>query len=580
MRKTFRNGMIVVAGKNYEEAVCDVLSNDLHVRFDGKGGITNYTVIHQSGNYAERTFFNVFINGEKLSAFCDKSVEMVGRTQKIVWKKGDCKISLLQFVPVAGNAVFYEIKANRTGDYDVILDLGSAARRSRFASGAEYRFIPDNDSILIHTDKNARFVLSFGTDDAYCRTMLSRFAEEKKRMTDEIKGVKIPATAKTERDKALYVSSVLCALQNYKTLGKYRGFSPSGVCPDPVRSYYVDSYWASTSLYKQDRADMIRDQIVTLAHGIDETGDCPAAVTFRFEAHWRNHYDSPCFFVMTVYDYINRTGDFSILDERVNGRTVYQACLLAIDKLSTYEDETSLIKKTGKHNNRDWTDRINRTGYVTYDELLYARALYCLSRIAGKRDKVRAAKYHEMFTRTKNAIDRILWDEEKGYYVNYKDGDFVEDNLSADTVLAVLFGISGEEKTERLLDGISALLETKNNTRQQAGDFGVMSVYPFYRGFDRCYNESSQEYEHQNGAAHPALSALVAYAELRNGRDHTYALTSSFDWSVKHGIYVPVDYYSPCAPPGTQLAAWNSVAAMVYDWQDADFFKENESVWQ
>ena len=142
------------------------------------------------------------------------------------------------------------------------------------------------------------------------------------------------------------------------------------------------------------------------------------------------------------------------------------------------------------------------------------------------------------------------------------------------------FGISGKGKTERLLDGISALLETKNNTRQQAGDFGVMSVYPFYRGFDRCYNESSQEYEQQNGAAHPALSALVAYAELRNGRDHTYALTSSFNWSVKHGIYVPVDYYSPCAPPGTQLAAWNSVAALVYDWADVDFFKENESVWK
>ena len=580
MRKTFRNGMIVAAGKSHEDAVYDVTSNDLHVRFDGKGGITNYTVVNRGGNYVERVFFSVFVNGEKLSAFCDKTVEMVGRTQKIVWKKGDCRISVFQFVPIAGNAVFYEIKANKTGDYDVVLDLSSAAKNYRFAAGAEHRFIPANDSILIHTDKSARFVLSFDTDDAYCKTMFSRFAEEKKRVTDEIKGVVIPKTAKTEKDKALYVSSVLCALQNYKTIGEYRGFSPSCVCPDPVRSYYVDAYFATLSLYKQNRADLIRGQIVTLAYGIDETGNCPAAVTFRFESHWRNHYDSPCFFVMAVYDYINRTGDFSVLDEKTNGRTVYQSCLLAIDKLSTYEDETSLVKKPGNYNVRDWTDRVNRTGYVTYDELLYARALYCLSRIAGKRDKVRAARYRDMFTRTKNAIDKLLWDEEKGYYINYKKDGFVEDNLSADTVLAILFGISDEEKTERLLDNISALLETKNNALQPAGDFGVMSVYPFYRGFDRCYNRSSQEYEQQNGAAHPALSALVAYAELHNGRDHTYALTSSFDWNVKHGNYTPVDYYSPCAPCGAPLTVWDSVAALVYDWQDADFFKENASVWK
>ena len=131
---------------------------------------------------------------------------------------------------------------------------------------------------------------------------------------------------------------------------------------------------------------------------------------------------------------------------------------------------------------------------MTYVELMYARALWCLSRIAEKRDKVRARRYHEMFLRTKNAINELLWDDEKGYYINYRKGDLIEDNLSADTIFAVLFGISDREKTGRLLDSISALLETRNNKLQPAGDFGVMSVYPFYRGIDRCYNKSGQEY--------------------------------------------------------------------------------------
>jgi len=264
----------------------------------------------------------------------------------------------------------------------------------------------------------------------------------------------------------------------------------------------------------------------------------------------------------------------------VNGKSVYDLCRLVVDRLSTFEDKTGLIVKSGRYNKLDWADQINRTGYVTYVELLYARALFCLSTIVGTRDKTRARRYLEMFEQTKGAINKILWDDEKGYYVNYRDGDFVEDNLSVDTILAVLFGISDEKQTARLLDNVSALLETRNNQSQQAGDFGVMSVYPFYRGVDRCYDKASKEYEYQNGAAWPYWSALVAYAEMRNGRDCSYALLSSFDWNVKHGNYTLADYYSPCAPSGSPLSTWNSVFALVYDWQEDDFFCENESVWE
>ena len=33
----------------------------------------------------------------------------------------------------------------------------------------------------------------------------------------------------------------------------------------------------------------------------------------------------------------------------------------------------------------------------------------------------------------------------KGWYVNYKSDKFVEDNLSIDTVVMVLFGLAGED---------------------------------------------------------------------------------------------------------------------------------------
>ena len=579
MKTDFRDGKIVVTGKYHENVVYDVCANDLRVKFDGKGGITNYTVSNQGGNYIGRSFLLVFSDGKKLDAFADKTVELVGRTQKIILTEGDLSVEIFQFVPPVGNAVFYRIEANRPGDYDFVLDLGHGGKDFGYAADVESEFVSENASVYMRTDRVARIVFSCGAGSERCREMLSRFSEYEKRVTDEYETVAIPATAKTEEDKALYVSSIFAALENYKEVGNYKGFSAGCNYTAPVRTYFRDSYWTVLSMYR-DHPDLVRNQILTLAYGIDENGDCPSAVTFELLTHWGNHFDSPSFFVMMVYDYINRTGDFSILDETVGGKTVYDYCLLVVNRLSESTDETRLVFKAGKYNKRDWADEVNRVGYVTYVELLYARALYCLSRIVGKRDAAQAGEYREAFLAVKDAINRLLWDDEKGYYINYKTEDFVEDNLSVDTILAVLFGISDKTRTERILDNVSSLLESRNNGIQRAGDFGVMSVFPFYRGIDRARNKSSQEYEYHNGAVWPYLSALVAYAQMRNGRDYSYALTSSFDWNIAKGNYTPIEYYSPIRPDGSLLQAWSSDAAWVYDWRDVDFFAENEAVWK
>ena len=578
METSFHDGKIVVRGKFWEEAVYDVCANDLRVCFDGNGGITNYSVCNHPGSYLRKSYLNVFVNGVKLDAFTDKTVEMIGRTQRIVLDAIGGKIEVFQFIPKRGNALCCEITAEKNAKYDFAFVFGNASKTFAYAADAENEHVPENHSVYLHADKSVRFVCAFGSDEENCKDILSRFPALKKEVLDEIKSVKIPATAKTERDKALYVSSIFCAIENYQEIGEYRGFSAGCNYISPLRTYFRDAYWTVLCMYK-DHADLVRNEILTLAHGIQENGDCPSAVTFELNQHWPNHYDSPSFFVLMVYDYFNRTGDFSILDETVNGKTVYDYCRLVIDKLAAYEDETHLIVKEGPYNKRDWADEVNRFGYVSYLELLYARALYCLSRIVGKRDEALAAKYYGMYLQTKAAIDKILWDDEKGYYINYKNGDFVEDNLSVDTVVAVLFGISDEQKTKRLLDNVAKMLESKNNKFQHAGDFGVMSVFPFYRGIDRYHNKSSQDYEYHNGAVWPYLSALVAYVQQMHGRDGSYALTSSFDWNIAKKNFTPIEYYSPIRPDGSLLQAWSSDAAWVYDWANENFFAENEKVW-
>ena len=578
MEKTCRTGKIFVTGKFYEEVEYDVCSNEAHVTFDGKGGITYSTIYNQSGGFFKDVRLDVLINGEKLDPFCEKRVKLAGRMITVLLKKGATQIEICQFLAPDESAVFYDIKTNKPGDYELAFDLGSSRDGFFYSANVDNRYVADNDSIYLRTKRNAQLVFAYESM-SYCTKMLSGFAAYKKQVEDEIRSVKIPASAKTERDKTLYVSSIFCALENYKEFGLFKGFGASSYTTAPVLTFFRDSYWTVLSMYK-DYPHLIKNQILTLAHGIDESGNCTSSVAFDFLSRFRrNHYDSPCFFVLMVYDYINRTGDRSILYETANGKTVYDYCIRVLDKLSEFEDRTGLIVKLGRYNNRDWADQINRTGYVTYVELLYARALSCLAKIVGTRDQNRARRYREMFEKTKGAIDRLLWDEEKGYYVNYRDGDFVEDNLSVDTILAVLFRIADKEKTERILDNVEKLLETKNNRIKRLGDFGVMSVYPCYRGADRCFSRSQQPFCFHNGAVWPYWSALVAYAQLMNGRDHTYALTSSFIWNLKAGNYTPNACYSPLFPGKMPLHARSSDAAFVYDWSDVDFFADNEKAW-
>ena len=582
MKRTYQCGRIFVSGQYRDDVNYDVCSNNVHVCFDGKGGIREYSLCNQSGSLIRDCGMSIFIDGERLDDYCFKKVKLAGRTGTITVRSGETQIEILQFVAQSKQAVFYEIKTNKPGNYEFVLDFIHAQNEFRYATDAVDWYDDENLALYLRVRRNARFVLSYDTM-TNCKWMLAEFDKFKKQVDDEIRSVKIPPSAKTEKEKAIYLSGVFSALENYRESGSFKGFVPGGRFDAPFRSYYRDSYWTVLCLYRY-RPDLIRNQILTLARGVEEYGDCPSSVTVDFHPHC-SYYDSPSFFIMAVYDYINRLGDFSILDETVNGKiaylkTVYDYCLLVIDRLSEYEDKTGLIVKSGRYNRRDWTDHVNRTGYVTYVELLYARALYCASRIAGTRDEKRARNYYEMYVRTKNAINKLLWDDEKGYYINYRDKDFTEDNLSVDTVLAVLFGISDEKRTVRLLDNIASLLETRNNPKTRLGDFGVASVFPCYRGIDRCFGPSRQIYVQHNGASWPYWSALIAYAQMRNGRDYSYALTSPFDWNVnKRGNYTPVQCYSTNAPDGLPLYAASSDVAFVYDWANEDFFKENQAVW-
>lgn len=180
--------------------------------------------------------------------------------------------------------------------------------------------------------------------------------------------------------------------------------------------------------------------------------------------------------------------------------------------------------------------------------------------------------YMNCFEKVKEAINNILWSEEKGYYVNFINDDYTEDNLSIDTVFSAVFDIADEERSRRMLSKMEEQLETRNNGIGE--DFGSMCVYPFYKKIDSARNKSSQRFDYHNGANRPYLSAMYAYAKRKYGMEYKYLLTVPFEYNRKKGNYTQIEYFSPYCKDGSMLRAWSGDAAFVLDEKlSCDFWK-------
>ena len=423
-----------------------------------------------------------------------------------------------------------------------------------------------------------RYVISAGTrgDYTFCDVAerLKNFDKALKEAQEYIDSLVCPAGITDPMEQTYYKSLLKCSLSNYKELGKFKGFRAGIFYQFPARTYYRDGYWTVLSVLPV-KPELVRNEIITLAHGINKKGECGTAVRYNFKCHWGNHYDSPSFFVIMTYDYLVHTGDMSGLDEKVNGASVYELICAVLERFKKEVDERGLFVKGGKFNRRDWCDNVFRGGYVTYDEALYCRALQAAGEISakvGRRD--RGAACEAGYKRVKGAIEKQRGDGEKGWYNDFVDGDFVEDNLSIDTVVVALFGIAGEERAKRMLSNMEKWLETRNNKEQGMGDWGTMSVYPYYkRAWDIVQKSSLPAYYH-NGGDWPYLSNIYAYAKLAYGMDYKYPLLRWFEYNVEKGNYTPVEFYSPIHPDGSLLQAWSSTGAFVMSYPDGNFFRK------
>ncbi|MBQ7235605.1 MAG: hypothetical protein IJX03_00415 [Clostridia bacterium] len=579
MKHSFKDGKIIVNSKFYEKAIYNVSNTKISAIFDGMGCVPFYA-LGDKKSYIGKMSIAIHYNGKPTDFCMPKRVEMIGRKQIVtVYLPDGNKFIIKSFLDKSVNAVFlsYELKGKNNGLLEIAL-YGALINASIYENqvkteetsisfSAPINYQVENQSIYFTLDKSCpqiKACLICGEKPNCISKLLNDFNLYEQSCKDEIKTVKVPKTL-NEKEKAMFLSCYFCALENYKEKDDFQAFMAGHAYLMPMRTYFRDSYYTVLPMYNGN-VDLVKNQIITLSRGISSDGNCPSAVKSDYSAYWGNHFDSPSYLAIMLYDYVRYSKDKDILNLRISNKTVLECASSAIEKLSQYADETCLLYKNGKFNKRDWADEVNRYGYVTYDEILYARALFSLAKlydILGVDAK--CDEYLKWYEKVKTAINTLLWNEDLGYYVNFKNEDYTENNLSIDTVLASIFNIADQDKSIKMLRNMEKTLEVKNNENVKVQDFGVMSVYPFYSNIYSATNRSAQPLHYHNGGNWPYYSALYSYAKRKFGMEYKNALTSWFFYNVKKGNYTPIEYFSPIYKDGSLLQAWSSVAAFVMD---------------
>jgi hypothetical protein len=126
----------------------------------------------------------------------------------------------------------------------------------------------------------------------------------------------------------------------------------------------------------------------------------------------------------------------------------------------------------------------------------------------------------------------------------------------------VVFGLLPEEEHSALIAQMTLALETNRNQQQAYGDWGVMTVFPFYRNAHHRVEKSMFPYRYHNGGDWPYWDGIFAQAKLMIGDDGwRYPLTRWFQVSLEHGWLTPVEYYGPVYGKGSNLQGWSSMPA-------------------
>jgi hypothetical protein len=254
--------------------------------------------------------------------------------------------------------------------------------------------------------------------------------------------------------------------------------------------------------------------------------------------------------IQAISKYIQKTGDKSILDETVAGKTVYDRLIFAIDYLlnERYSEKYGLIAGATTF---DWGDVQVEGGDVVdvdslthwsidiYDNAMLAIALADLEKMTNNQaDKERWNKLH---TQIQINAKKYLWDAGKMKFIPhiYINGspfpdDFDENavHYHGGTAVAIEAGILNQEEIA------AVLYQMKENVKLSGAPSIGLTVYPPYPS-EVLEKNISAPYEYQNGGDWTWFGGRMIQQLIANGFvDEAYELAQPmFNRVIKNGDF-------------------------------------------
>ena len=362
--------------------------------------------------------------------------------------------------------------------------------------------------------------------------------------------------------------------------GAFAGLAAGQAYSAPARTYYRDGYWTHQALLAIC-PEVLEDQIALLAKGLQEDGEAPSGVILTGPAQslawekarrtadrireehlrpgdwWSDHFDSPLFFILTVGDYVRATGDDGPLRRHWHQiATIYRR----YRDFAANGDGLPLKPR----NDRDWADNVYRSGYVAYDLGLWIGALDVMATLGAAVEPELASEARTAALRARASLDAALL-QPSGWYADYGDpGGFTEDHLTLDSLTLLRFDAVDEARARTVLDAAARLLESRHNSEQPYGDWGVLCAFPPFKRRSDTRAKTAFAYRYHNGSDWPYLSGLYAGERLRRGLSGWhYPLTRWWQSCLDNGWMGAVEYFSPPFGRGSLLQGWSGMPAAV-----------------
>jgi glycogen debranching enzyme len=382
--------------------------------------------------------------------------------------------------------------------------------------------------------------------------------------------------------RSMVVQGVHAALSSIRRddQGSFAGLAAGQAYSSPARTYFRDGYWTLQPLLTL-APDVVREQIRLLARGVQPDGEAPSGVILsgpaqsaawrvfrdhpdRYKEHhlrpedwWSDHFDSPLFFVLALGDYVRETGDVAEAERH------WPIITAITERYFRLSGPDGLPLKP--RNDRDWADNVFREGLVSYNLGLWVGALDVVAKLGGSIDPALASRASVARAKAKEAIDPLLWIEERQGYADYRTPDgFIEDHLVIDSLTLARYDAIPEAKAEQLLHSMAATLESRHNGTQPYGDWGVLCAFPPFKRVRDLRAKTAFAYRYHNGADWPYWDGVYAEERLRRGMGGArYALTRWWETCLANGWAGPVEYFSPPFGRGSLLQGWSGMPAAV-----------------